>query len=47
MICCQIIVKTIADKYEINVDDVKKIISNLVNKTVCSSLQKSSGCIYF
>ena len=29
MICCQIIVKKIADKYEIKVGDVKKLIPNL------------------
>ena len=33
MICCQNIVKKIADKYEIKVGDVKKLISNLGNKT--------------
>ena len=33
MICCQNIVKKIADKYEIKVSDVKKLISNLGNKT--------------
>ena len=33
MIFCQIIVKKIADKYEIKVGDVKKLISNLGNKT--------------
>ena len=32
MICCQIIVKKIADKHEIKVGDVKKLISNLGNK---------------
>ena len=33
VICCQIIVKKIADKYEIKVGDVKKLIPNLGNKT--------------
>ena len=33
MICCQNIVKKIADKYEIKVGDVKKLIPNLGNKT--------------
>ena len=33
MICCQNIVKKIADKYETKVADVKKLISNLGNKT--------------
>ena len=33
MICCQIIVNKIADKYEIKVGDVKKLIPNLGNKT--------------
>ena len=33
MICCQIIVKKNADKYEIKVGDVKKLIPNLGNKT--------------
>ena len=33
MICCQIIFKKIADKYEIKVGDVKKIIPNLGKKT--------------
>ena len=33
VICCQNIVKEIADKYEIKVGDVKKSIPNLVNKT--------------
>ena len=32
MICCQIIVKKIADEYGINVGDVKKLIPNLGNK---------------
>ena len=32
MIYCQIIVKKIADKYEIKVGGVEKLISNLVNK---------------
>ena len=31
--CCQNIVKKIADKYEIKVGDVKKLIPNLGNKT--------------
>ena len=31
--CCQNIVKKIADKYEIKVGDVKKLIPNLSNKT--------------
>ena len=31
MICCQITVKKNADKYEIKVDDVKKLILNLGN----------------
>ena len=33
MICCQIIVKKIADEYGIKVGDVKKLIPNLGNKT--------------
>ena len=33
MICCQIIVKKIADKYEMKIGDVKKLIPNLDNKT--------------
>ena len=33
MICWQNIVKKIADKYEIKVSDVKKLISNFGNKT--------------
>ena len=33
MIYCQVIVKKIADKYEIKVGDVKKLISSLGNKT--------------
>ena len=33
VISCQIIVKKIADKYEINVGDVKKLIPNLGSKT--------------
>ena len=33
IICCQTIVKKIADKYEIKVGVVKKLIPNLVNKT--------------
>ena len=33
VISCQIIVKKIADKYEINVGDVKKLIPNLGRKT--------------
>ena len=33
MICCQNIVKKIADKYEIKVGDAKKLIPNLGNKT--------------
>ena len=33
MICYRNIVKKIADKYEIKVVDVKKLISNLGNKT--------------
>ena len=33
VICCQNIVKEIADKGEIKVGDVKKSIPNLVNKT--------------
>ena len=33
MTCCQIIVEKIADEYEIKVGDVKKLISNLGNKT--------------
>ena len=33
VICCQIIVKKIPDKYEIKVDDVKKLIPNLGSKT--------------
>ena len=33
MICCQIIVKKIGDNYEIKIDDVKKLIPNLGNKT--------------
>ena len=33
MVCCQNIIKKIADKYEIKVSDVKKLISNLGNKT--------------
>ena len=33
VICCQNIVKEIADKCEIKVGDVKKSIPNLVNKT--------------
>ena len=33
VISCQIIVKNIADKYEINVGDVKKLIPNLGSKT--------------
>ena len=33
MICCQIIVKLIADTYEIKVGDVKKLLPNLGNKT--------------
>ena len=32
MICCQDIVKKIADEYEIKVGDVKKLIPNLGNK---------------
>ena len=35
MTCCQIIVKKIADEYEIKVGDVKKLVPNLVNKTNC------------
>ena len=31
-ICCQSIVKTIADKYEIKIGDVKKLIPKLCNK---------------
>ena len=31
--CCRNIVKKIADKYEIKVGDVKKLISNVGNKT--------------
>ena len=33
MICCQITVKKTADKYEIKVGDVKKLMPNLCNKT--------------
>ena len=33
MICCQIIVKKIADKYEMKTGDVKKLIPNLDSKT--------------
>ena len=33
MICCQFIVKTIDDKYEIKAGDVKKLIPTLGNKT--------------
>ena len=33
VISCQIVVKKIADKYEINVGDVKKLIPNLGSKT--------------
>ena len=33
MTCCQIIVKKIADKYEIKVGDKMKLITNLDNKT--------------
>ena len=33
MTCCQIIVKKIADEYRIKVDDVKKIIPNLGDRT--------------
>ena len=33
MICCQNIVKKIADKYEIKVGDAKKLIPNLGNKS--------------
>ena len=33
MICCLIIVKRIADKYEIKVGDVKTSVSNLGSKT--------------
>ena len=33
MICCLIIVKKIADKYEIKVSDVKTSVSNLSSKT--------------
>ena len=33
MICCRKLVKKIADKYEIKVGDVKKLIPNLGNKT--------------
>ena len=33
MICCQIIVKKIADEYGIKVGDVKKLIPNLGSKT--------------
>ena len=33
MICCQNIVKKNADKFEIKVGDVKKLIPNLGNKT--------------
>ena len=33
LICCQIIVKKIADNYEIKVGDVKKLVPNLGNKT--------------
>ena len=33
MICCQIIVKKIADKCKIKVGNVKKLIPNLGNKT--------------
>ena len=32
MTCCQIIVKKIANKYEIKVSDVMKLIPNLGNK---------------
>ena len=31
--CKKLIIKKIANKYEIKVDDVKKLISNLGNKT--------------
>ena len=33
MICCRNIVKIITDKYKIKVGDIKKLISNLGNKT--------------
>ena len=33
MKCCQIIAKKVADKYEIKVGNVKKLIPNLGNKT--------------
>ena len=33
MTCCQIVVKKIADEYEIKVGDVEKVIPNLSNKT--------------
>ena len=33
MTCCQTIVKKIADEYETNVSDIKKLIPNLGDKT--------------
>ena len=39
--------KSIADKYEINVGDVKKLIPNLGNKTKYVVLQKSSVVFIF
>ena len=33
MIYCQIFLKKVAEKYEIKLDDVKKLIPNLGNKT--------------
>ena len=41
MICCQNICKKIADKYDIKVRDVKKLIPNLGNKTNYAVHQKS------
>ena len=33
MICCQNIVRKIADKYDMKVGDIKKLIANLGSKT--------------
>ena len=41
MICCQVIVKKIADEYGIKVGDVKKLIPNLGDKTSYAILHKS------
>ena len=41
MICCQVIVKKIADEYGIKVGDVKKLIPNLGDKTSYAILHKT------